>query len=68
MLGRGRRGLPAGPQGRTSGECGRRVEQRIGVSTAHLSQIERGSMRRPDRATLMSLAELYGLNYDVVAT
>jgi transcriptional regulator with XRE-family HTH domain len=45
----------------------RQVEQRIGVSNAHLSQIERGAIRRPDPAILMKLAELYGLNYELVA-
>lgn len=45
----------------------RQVEQRIGVSNAHLSQIERGAIRRPDPAILMNLAELYGLNYELVA-
>jgi transcriptional regulator with XRE-family HTH domain len=37
------------------------------VSNAHLSQIERGAIRRPDPAILMDLAELYGLNYGLVA-
>jgi len=45
----------------------RQVEQRTGVSNAHLSQIERGAIRRPDPAILMKLAELYGLNYELVA-
>src|ERR1700722_9253998 len=45
----------------------REVEQRARVSNAHLSQIERGAIRRPDPAILMSLAELYGLNYELVA-
>jgi len=45
----------------------RQVEHRIGVSNAHLSQIERGSIRRPDPAILMKLAELYGLNYELMA-
>lgn len=45
----------------------RQVEQRTGVSNAHLSQIERGAIRRPDPAIIMNLAELYGLNYDLVA-
>jgi transcriptional regulator with XRE-family HTH domain len=43
------------------------VEQRTGVSNAHLSQIERGAIRRPNPAILMNLAELYGLNYELVA-
>jgi transcriptional regulator with XRE-family HTH domain len=45
----------------------RQVEQRTGVSNAHLSQIERGAIRRPDPAILMKVAELYGLNYELVA-
>ena len=35
----------------------RQVEQRISLPNAHLSQIERGSIRRPDPAILMDLAE-----------
>lgn len=45
----------------------RQVEQRTGVSNAHLSQIERGAIRRPDPSILMKLAELYELNYELVA-
>jgi len=45
----------------------RKVEQRIGVPNAHLSQIERGTIHRPDVAILMELAELYGLDYRLVA-
>jgi HTH-type transcriptional regulator, competence development regulator len=45
----------------------RQVEQKIGVPNAHLSQIERGSIRRPDVAILMELAELYELDYRLVA-
>lgn len=45
----------------------RQVESRIGVSNAHLSQIERGAIRRPDPAILMNLAELYNLNYGLIA-
>lgn len=51
-------------------QCGfslRQVEQRSGISNAHLSQIERGSIRRPDIALLMELAELYQLDYRLVA-
>jgi transcriptional regulator with XRE-family HTH domain len=50
--------------------CGfslRQVEQRTGISNAHLSQIERGSIKRPDIALLMDLAELYQLDYRLVA-
>jgi len=45
----------------------RQVQQRIGLPNAHLSQIERGAIRRPDPAILMDLAELYALNYKLVA-
>ncbi len=45
----------------------RQVEQRTGLPNAHLSQIERGAIRRPDPAILMDLAELYSLNYRLVA-
>ena len=45
----------------------RQVEQRTGVSNAHLSQIERSAIRRPDPSILMKLAELYGLNYELIA-
>lgn len=45
----------------------RQVEQRIGVPNAHLSQIERGTIRRPDVAILMELAELYELDYILIA-
>ena len=45
----------------------RQVEQRIGISNAHLSQIERGIIRRPDVSLLMELAELYALDYRLLA-
>jgi transcriptional regulator with XRE-family HTH domain len=45
----------------------RQVEQRSGVSNAHLSQIERGSIKRPDLALLVQLAELYKLDYRLIA-
>jgi transcriptional regulator with XRE-family HTH domain len=41
----------------------RQVEQQIGLPNAHLSQIERGAIRRPDPSILIELADLYGLNY-----
>jgi transcriptional regulator with XRE-family HTH domain len=50
--------------------CGfslRQVEQRSGISNAHLSQIERGAIKRPDIALLMELADLYQLDYRLVA-
>lgn len=40
---------------------------RSSTTNAHLSQIERGSIRRPDPAILMDLAELYDLNYRLIA-
>jgi len=45
----------------------RQVEERTGVLNAHLSQIERGQIRRPDAALLWRLSELYALNYDMLA-
>jgi len=45
----------------------RQVEQRVGIPNAHLSQIERGAIKRPDPAILMDLAELYALNYKLLA-
>lgn len=45
----------------------RQVEQRIGVPNAHLSQIERGTIRRPGVTVLLELAELYELDYRLVA-
>jgi transcriptional regulator with XRE-family HTH domain len=46
----------------------RQVQQRIGLSNAHLSQIEKGAIKRPDPAILMELSELYGLDYRLIAT
>lgn len=45
----------------------RQVEQKIGIPNAHLSQIERGVIRRPDVALLLDLAELYELDYRQLA-
>ncbi len=45
----------------------RDVERRTGIPNAHLSQIERGRIRRPDPALVFELAQLYGLNYGLVA-
>jgi transcriptional regulator with XRE-family HTH domain len=39
------------------------VEQRTGIHNAHLSQIEKGAIRRPEMSMLFELAELYGLRY-----
>jgi len=41
----------------------RDVEQRIGIPNAHLSQIERGQIKRPDPKILWELCELYMLDY-----
>lgn len=46
----------------------REVERRIGRSNAYLSQIERGLIKQPDPVVLLNLAELYGLNFQTLAT
>lgn len=45
----------------------RQVERQIGIPNAHLSQIERGVIRQPNPSVLMGLAELYELNYTLIA-
>ncbi|MDA8266695.1 MAG: helix-turn-helix transcriptional regulator [Actinomycetota bacterium] len=45
----------------------RQVERQIGIPNAHLSQIERGVIRQPNPSVLMELAELYELNYTLIA-
>jgi transcriptional regulator with XRE-family HTH domain len=45
----------------------RDVEERTGILNAHLSQIEKGRIRRPDSALLWRLAELYSLDYGLLA-
>ena len=45
----------------------REVERRIGRSNAYLSQVERGLIKRPDPVVLLELAELYSLNFEVLA-
>ena len=45
----------------------REVERRIGRSNAYLSQVERGMIRQPDPIVLLELAELYGLNFQMLA-
>jgi transcriptional regulator with XRE-family HTH domain len=45
----------------------RQVQQRTGILSAHLSQIERGQIRRPDPSLLWRLSELYALDYGLVA-
>lgn len=46
----------------------RDVERRIGRSNAYLSQVERGLIRQPNPVVLLELAELYGLNFETLAT
>ena len=46
----------------------RDVERRIGRSNAYLSQVERGKIKQPDPIVLLDLAELYGLNFETLAT
>jgi transcriptional regulator with XRE-family HTH domain len=45
----------------------RQVEERTGVLNAHLSQIERGQIRRPDPSLLWRLSELYLLDFGLLA-
>jgi len=45
----------------------RDVQERTGILNAHLSQIEKGRIRRPDPALLWRLAELYSLDYGLLA-
>jgi HTH-type transcriptional regulator, competence development regulator len=49
-------------RGRT-GMSLRDVERATGIRNAHLSQLETGTIARPDPALLWSLAELYGLDF-----
>jgi HTH-type transcriptional regulator, competence development regulator len=45
----------------------RDVERRTEISNAHISQIEKGKIRRPEPALLFELAKAYGLNYGLLA-
>lgn len=45
----------------------RDVERAIGVRNAHLSQLETGTIARPDLAMLWDLAELYDVDFDELA-
>jgi len=45
----------------------RDVEQRTGIPNPHLSQIERGQIKRPDAKLLWELCELYMLDYPRLA-
>jgi transcriptional regulator with XRE-family HTH domain len=46
----------------------REVEREIEVGSGHLSQIETGTIARPDMALLWMLAETYGIDFDPLAT
>lgn len=46
----------------------RDVERRTGIPNPHLSQIERGQIRRPESALLLTLSELYDLDFTKIAT
>jgi transcriptional regulator with XRE-family HTH domain len=46
----------------------REVERQIEVGSGHLSQIETGTIARPDMALLWMLAETYGIDFDRLAT
>jgi transcriptional regulator with XRE-family HTH domain len=46
----------------------RDVERRTGIPNPHLSQIERGQIRRPDVEILWTLSELYSLDFAKIAT
>lgn len=45
----------------------REVERRIGRPNAYLSQIERGVIRQPDPAVIWELAQLYDLDFTLLA-
>ena len=45
----------------------RQVEKQIGIPNSYLSQVERGVIRQPNPSVLMGLAELYELNYALIA-
>ncbi|MBN1416500.1 MAG: helix-turn-helix transcriptional regulator [Bacteroidales bacterium] len=44
----------------------RDVEKKIDVSNAYLSQLESGKIKQPSPITLYKLAELYGVEYEVL--
>jgi transcriptional regulator with XRE-family HTH domain len=45
----------------------REVERRTGIANAYLSQVERGTIRKPDGAVLWQLSDLYGLDFALLA-
>jgi transcriptional regulator with XRE-family HTH domain len=49
---------------RRSGLSLRDVEGRTGLRSGHLSQIETGTIAKPEMAILWDLAALYGLDFD----
>jgi transcriptional regulator with XRE-family HTH domain len=46
----------------------REVESRTGIPNGHLSQIERGQIKRPDQRIVWKLSMLYDLNFGLLAT
>ena len=52
---------------RDSGMSLREVERATGIRNAHLSQLETGTIERPDPALLWDLATLYGIEFDELA-
>jgi len=47
----------------TRGLSLRAVERETGIQNAHLSQLENGTITKPEMALLWELAALYGLDY-----
>jgi len=45
----------------------REVERRTGISNAHVSQLETGTITKPELALLWQLAALYSLDFDELA-
>lgn len=52
---------------RGSGMSLRDVERATGISNAHLSQLETGTIERPDVALLWDLATLYDIEFEELA-
>jgi len=46
----------------------REVERRTGIPNAHLSQIERGQIRKPDQMIVLKLARLLDLDFGLLAS
>jgi transcriptional regulator with XRE-family HTH domain len=44
----------------------RDVEERTGIPNAHLSQIERGQIQRPDQQLVWRLSQLYELDFGLL--